>query len=371
MIRILQVVGTMDLGGAETFLMNIYRNIDRTKIQFDFLCHNRTESKYAEEIERMGGRMYCVQGIRHAGLSGYRKQLYRFFKEHPEYRVVHSHQDLLNGMILKNAKRAGVPHRYAHSHFAFELKTIRSKAIMLWAQMLLKNSITKAFACSILAGKSQFPKKWWEDFTFIPNAVDVEAFRFSEEGRRSVRDELGLENEIVLGHVGRFAEQKNHRFILPVFQKLLETIPDAHLLLIGGGALRPEMEELAKTLGIADRVHFLGSRRDMPACYSAMDLYFFPSNGEGLSVACVEAQSSGLPILTSTAVSSEVAFTELVSQMDLSKPKEQWVEKICSMLEQFPKEGRKGYADVVREKGFDILSLAERMQKIYWTDYHA
>lgn len=365
MIRVLHVVGTMDRGGAETLIMNIYRNIDRHKVQFDFLCHNRIEAKYTEEILTLGGRMFSVPGISHTGLLKYKRNLYKFFIEHPEYQIVHSHQNELSGFILREANRVGVQNRCAHAHVTFASKNLLTKLEWKFFQRYFKENVTKAFACSILAGESLYKGDMLEKFEFIPNVVDVEQLRFNPEKRLKVREELGLGDNLVFGHVGRFAQQKNHKFLLEIFKCVLDINPTVQLLLIGEGKLLDEIKNYSSLLGIDNQVIFAGSRKDVPACMSAMDLFLFPSLYEGLSVACVEAQAAGLPILTTTSVSSEVALTELVRQEDLSLSANQWAEIAIDMVTSRGYTPREVYANLIKEAGFDAKELAKKMEDLY------
>ncbi len=365
MERVLQVVGTMDLGGAETLIMNIYRNIDRSKVQFDFLCHNRVESKYAEEILSMGGRMYCVPGISHVGPIKYQKNLYKFFKAHPEYKTVHSHHDILSGMILRQAKRAGVKNRISHAHNTYTSGNIFKKIILSFFKMYFPSSVTTAYACADIAGRTLYKGKLKNNYKVIPNVIDTEKFRFSLAKGNTIKKELGLGNEIIIGHVGRFSEQKNHKFLVEIFEQILKKKENAHLLLIGEGLLKNEIEQYVNEMNIQNNVHFLGSRSDMPQYFSAMDLLLFPSLYEGLSVAMVEAQASGLPILTSDTVSSEVALTDLVKQLPLTDSVEKWADEALLHINRFSNTDRSIYCEKIKDAGFDVKKLASNLQETY------
>lgn len=365
MIRVLQVVGTMDLGGAETLIMNIYRNIDRSKVQFDFLCHNRIEAEYTDEIRALGGQMYCVPGISHVGPFRYQENLYRFFCGHPEYKTVHSHHDILSGMILYQAKRAGVPNRFSHAHNEYVSKKISEQILLAFFKPYFPKSVTHAFACAEIAGKTLYSGRLLKEYEIIPNVIETGNFRYSFVDKRSIWQELNIEEGPVIGHIGRFAEQKNHRFLIEIFEHILEKQKKARLVLIGQGKLQKEIETMVKERRIEEQVHFLGSRQDIPACLSAMDLFLFPSIREGLSVATIEAQASGVPVLTSDSVSSEVAVTDLVYQMSLREPAEEWAKKALELIGQSRLSGRRAYADAVKAAGFDAVDLAQKMQRFY------
>lgn len=365
MIRVLQVVGTMDLGGAETLIMNIYRNIDRDKIQFDFLCHNRIEAKYTEEILAMGGKMYCVPGITHVGPLKYQENLYKFFCEHSEYKIVHSHHDMLSGMILKQAKRAGITNRFSHAHSTYTSKSIFGYLQLEFFKMYFQNNVTKAFACAKTAANTLYSGKLLNDYTFIPNVINVEQFKFNQEARMEMRKMLGIKEEIVLGHVGRFSEPKNHKFLVEIFENILHIDKDAHLILIGEGGLKEQIESIAKNKSIEKNIHFVGSKRNVYDYLSAMDLFLFPSLYEGLSVATVEAQAAGVPVLTSDSVSIEVAITDLVHQKSLHDTAQDWANKALQIINDTKECNRLIYADKVKDAGFDVLRVAQKMQEMY------
>ncbi len=365
MIRVLQVVGTMDLGGAETLIMNLYRSMDREKIQFDFLCHNRIEAKYTDEIRQMGGKLYMVEGISHVGPIRYQKNLYKFFKEHPEYQTVHSHHDLLSGVILNQAKKAGVKNRYSHSHSTYDTKTLSGALQKRVFQSFFSRSVTHAFACGDAAGKALYRGRLKRSFEVLPNGISAQNFAYDSESRERFRRELQIEDQPVIGHVGRFVSQKNHVFLIQIFAEMVKRKENIHLALVGEGALQPQIKEQVQKLGLADRVHFLGSRRDIPDILCGMDLFLFPSLCEGLSVAMVEAQTAGVPILTSTSVSSEAALTDLVKQLPLQQSAEEWARIALEMIEAGKNADRSVYAAQIREAGFDIGATAQRLQEFY------
>lgn len=365
MIRILHVVGTMDLGGAETFIMNIYRNIDREKIQFDFLCHNRIEAKYTEEIKALGGRMYMVEGITHVGFLKYQHNLYNFFKTHPEYQIVHSHQNDLSGIILKQAAKAGVKVRITHSHTEYHYKKLENKLIFGIFKYYVNKYTTSAFACARPAGEMLYSGKLLKKFNVIYNGIDTEKFAFNEENRVRIRNQFDLGDGPVICHVGRFAKVKNHSFILDVFSEFLQIRNNAKLLLIGEGELLKQMKEKALSLGIENQVLFLGSRTDVNALMSASDIFLFPSIHEGLPVSVVEAQCSGLQVLTSDSISEDTVITDLMNKMSLLNSGEKWVQKLNELYDKSFKTDRKKYFDVVCKAGFDAKGIADWLVNVY------
>lgn len=371
MIRILQIVSTMDRGGAETFLMNVYRNIDRSSIQFDFLCHNRIEAAYTEEIRELGGKLFVVDGISHVGYSGYRRQLYTFFRQHPEYRVVHAHQNDLNGPILTQAMKANVPSRYSHSHAEYTGKGLAYHARIWYFKWLINRSATRAFACSKPAGEQLYMGVHQKTYQVVNNGINTDSFRFDPEIRQKIRVDLDLGNGPVVGHVGRFSTVKNHSFILECFRELLRLQPDAKLVLIGTGELEKAMKEKAADLEILDSTLFLGSRSDVNSLMQAMDLFIFPSISEGLPVSVVEAQASGLPVLTSDAISDDTVLTDLVQRLPLSEPPMIWAERIQQSIMSVHETERAAYADQIVLKGFDAKNVADSLCKQYLEDYYS
>ncbi len=368
-IRVIHVVSTMDFGGAETLIMNIYRNIDREKLQFDFLCHNRTEAMFSEEIYQLGGRMFSVAGPSHSGLFGYMKQLFVFFKTHPEYNTVPSHQNYLSGLILWMAKLAGIKNRYSHSHVSYSSVPLKRRIEFALFKIAFFGATTRRFACAEAAKESIYYSWLSKNVIILPNAIEVSKFAFDPEARKAKRMELGFsENDILIGHVGRFSPPKNHEFLIKIFSDIAVLDKSTKLVLVGEGGLRLHIQEEAEKLGLIDRVLFLGVRSDVDKLLQCFDLLLFPSRWEGLSVACVEAQAAGLPVLTSDTVSREVALTDLVHFMPLDRPVQEWAEKALELVATGSGTDRKQYAAQVAEKGFDIHKMAEFMQDIYLHD---
>lgn len=365
MIRILHVVGTMDLGGAETFIMNLYRTVDRNEIQFDFLCHNRIEAKYTDEILAMGGKMYMVEGISHVGFFKYQKDLYDFFKSHPEYQVVHSHQNDLNGIILKQAARAGVKMRISHSHTEYHYKTLQRKAMFTFFKWNVNRYTTDAFACSKPSGEMLYTGKLRQSFDVIYNGIDTNKFAFNQEKRRKINSELNLGDGPIVGHVGRFAPVKNHIFIIDVFNEFLKFYPNAKLVLVGTGDTLVQTKDKVKTLGIDNSVIFLGSRTDVDAILSAADIFLFPSLFEGLPVSVVEAQCSGLQVITSDTISEDTVITDLITHLPLSCSAKQWAEKLEELYSNSKSTNRHAYANIVNNAGFDAKHITQALIERY------
>lgn len=325
MIRILQCVNDMHRAGLETMLMNYYRNIDRSEIQFDFLTHRPYRSDYDDEIESLGGKVYYAPRLYPQNYIAYFKWMKKFFSEHPEYKIVHSHIDTMSFLPLLAAKRAKVPYRIAHSHntaidkdFKYILKQIFRVGINYVANRRL--------ACGEEAGKFLFGRN--QSFDIICNAVDASKFKYSKEIRDEKRKALGIANEYVIGHIGRFSYQKNHNFLIEIFNALLKIEPNARLLLVGVGEKESEIKKKVKDLFIEDKVDFLENRADVSELYQAMDVFVLPSFFEGIPVVGVEAQFSDLPCIFSNKTPVEVAFNKKCSFIGLDDSIDTWISEI-------------------------------------------
>ena len=325
MIRILHCVNQMNRAGLETMLMNTFRALDREQISFDFLTHRSEPGDYDEEIRALGGRIYRMPRLYPWNYPAYFRAMDGFFREHPEYTVVHSHIDAMSFLPLLAARRAGIPIRIAHSHstgidldYKYPLKQMY--------RLLLPTVATHRVACCDAAGAFLFGKQL---FQVIPNGIRADAFCFTPEGRQKLRREWNLEDKLVVGHVGRLSYAKNQEFLLRVFQKVLGKT-DSVLLLVGTGEREAFLKNLAKRLGVGDSVRFLGSRADVAALYSAMDVFVMPSRFEGLPLAAVEAQMAGLPCILSEGIPRQAAYSRGCTFLPLTAGAAVWSEAILA-----------------------------------------
>lgn len=353
MVRILHVVTYMGRGGIETMLMNYYRRIDRTQLQFDFLVHRDFRADYDDEIEALGGHIYRIPPMNPISAS-YRNALASFFRNH-NYRVVHCHLNYMSGVILAAAKKAGVPMRIAHAHTA-SMNPDWKQYVRQLCKYLIPSTATHLLACGTNAGKSVFRS---HPFRLISNAIDANVFSFSEIVRQKVRAELGLGESFTVMHVGRFGKEKNHTFLLDAFARVLKDEPDAKLLLVGDGPLRSQMEEKAATLP-AGSVRFLGIRKDVPQLLQAADVFVFPSLFEGLPVTMIEAQATGLPCIMSDTITDECIVTDLVTRLPITDPNA-WAEEILKKRDAV----RTNRLTEIQAAGYDITSAAEKLQRFY------
>ena len=269
-------------GGVESVVMNYYRNIDRDKIQFHFLCDEDSTDIPYEEIEKLGGKVIVVPPYQK--LFKYQKELYKIFKEN-NYKIVHSHINALSVFPLRVAKKAGVPIRIAHSHSTSNKKEWKKNIVKNILRPFSKLYANNFFACTKHAGEWLFGKKIIErkELNVINNAIDLKKFEFNEKIREDLRKELGIkEDTIVIGHIGRFMKQKNHEFLIEVFNELYKKNQNTVLILIGQGPLLNEIKQKARNLDIENKIKFIGQVTDVERYYNIMDVFVFPSIYEGL-----------------------------------------------------------------------------------------
>ncbi len=367
-VRVLQVLGGTGLGGAESRVMDSYRHLDRSRIQFDFCVHSQEEGFFDKEIESLGGHVYRVPRFRVVNWLAYRKAWKEFFRvhstqAHPDYVAVHGHMTSTASIYLPIAKAAGVPLTIAHARSAGVDPGL--KGIM--TRFLRRNLGKKAdvcLTCSRLAGEAVFGEKMVEAgrVTTVPNAIDAEEFAFSEKKRKQKRAELGIgPQEFVIGHVGRFGHMKNHAFLLDVFAEIHRKVPDSRLLLVGEGGLMDSVREKAASFGLSDRVIFTGNQAQVADFYMAMDFFVFPSIFEGLPGSVIEAQAAGLRCLVSDSVTDEVLITPLAQARSLSEGAAVWAQAV---LERRDYE-RKQMAQAIKDAGFDVSDQVKFLEKLY------
>ncbi len=363
-IRVLHCVTIMNRNGLENRLMDIYRNIDRSVIQFDFMT-NRTEAgEFDEEIGQLGGRVYHMSRIAPKTFYQYLGELRTFFREHPEYKIVHSHLNTLSTWPLMMAKKAGVPVRIAHSRNASMDRNFKM-VYKAFSRLFINGQATDRFACSQSAGVWLFGKKQVKNRNFhvIPNAIQLDRFRYSEEKRQQMRTELGIgDTELAVVCVARFSPQKNHTYLLRVFREIQNRRPESKLYLVGQGELEQDIRNQIAELGLQEHVRFLGSCSDVGAVLTAMDAFLFPSFYEGFGTVIIEAQCSNLPMLASDSIPSETKLCDSVEFASIREDPDLWAEKILALIE---KTERKDNSTLIRENGYDIRQSYTWMQQFY------
>lgn len=321
MIRVLHIVGIMDLAGQETFIMNLYRNIDRKKVQFDFVVHSDKRGYYDDEIEKLGGRIYRITPIS-KNIFKHMKELKQVVKEN-KYNIVHRHTASSIVFIdLLVAKKCGVKYRIVHSHNTSSGKGIINKIF----RTFLNYYSNYKFACSQDAGLWLYGKN--RKFEIIKNGIDIEKFKFSKIIRDKIRKEYNIQDKFVVGNVARFNEQKNHIFLLEVFNEIQKKNENAILLLVGEGEKEIEIRKKIQELKIEKKVIILGVKNNINEILQAMDVFLFPSIFEGLPVALIEAQASGINIFASDTITKDVDVTETINYLNLNLSFKTWADII-------------------------------------------
>lgn len=361
-IRILHIVQKMEAGGTQAFLMNLYRKIDRNKIQFDFLVEYEEKEFYDDEIVSLGGKIYYTNFRKTLNVIKFKKTLSNILKEHPEYKIVHIHATAIGKICTDTAKKCGVKTIIAHTHNNSAVKDWKYYPKIL-LRKLYTYGPTDFFACSEDAGKYTFKNK---KFTVIYNAIDINKFLFKEEIREDFRKELNIEDKFVIGNIGRLHEQKKQSFLIDIFYEIQKKKDNAILLIVGKGPLENKLKEKVSNLGINNKVYFLGNRKDVERIYQGMDVFVLPSLFEGLGIVAIEAQVSGLPVIASTGVAKEANITDNIQNIDLSESIDVWVEAICKTKV----KNRKNIENIVRKSRFNIENNAKFLQEFYLKKYY-
>ena len=360
-IRIAQVVGNMCGGGVETFLMNYYKNIDRSKIQFDFIIDEDSTYVPRKEIESLAGKIIELPTYKH--IFKYIKELTKIFKEN-KYKIVHANLNTLNILPLFCAKIAKVPIRISHAHSTTNKKEWKrnfTKIILKYFSRIFANEY---FCCTEMAGRWQFGDKYFEEgkIKIIKDAIDTNKFTYNLETRKKVRKKLNIEDKFVIGHIGRFVEQTNHKQLIEIFNEYCKEHKNSVLVLIGDGPLKKKIIKQVNNLNLQNSVLFLGQREDVNELYQAMDLFLFPSLYEGLGMVLVEAQCSGLHCIASTNVPIDAKLTENFSIVSLADNINTWIQEIDKLKE---KNSRGEYASYIEKAGYEIKNENEKLLNLY------
>lgn len=362
MIRIIHLVSSLSKGsGVMSVIMNYYRNIERNNIQFDFCYFVERDNTYEEEIINLGGKTYYFSK---PGFNNkFKKELSIIFKNNiNRYNAIHIHEVFLTAIIAPIAKKQGIKNIITHAHNTMYsdklLSSIRNRLLCL----PLKKHANYYFACSRAAGEFLYGKKHIDSKVIvINNAIECEKYKFNNKIRNEIREKFNLENNFVIGHVGRFNEQKNHTLLIKIFKSVKQQVNNAKLILVGDGPLFSKIKEEVKELDLENDVVFLGKRNNISDLLSSMDVFLLPSLFEGLPVVGVEAQASGLPIVLSTAITKEIGLLNY-KYIDLKKTPEYWAKETLSIKQDNSRN--QAYLEV-KEKGFDIKQEAKKLEKIY------
>lgn len=364
-IRVLNLFTIMNRGGAETMVMNYYRNIDRSKVQFDFLVHRQEKGVYEEEIEKLGGKVYRMPPIYPQNFYEYKRKIREFLKSHPEYKIIHSHMSELGYFVFKEAKRQGIPTIICHAHnnpCGWDAKMI----FRAYFKYMMRPYITHMFICGEKSGNWLFGKKNRSKFIQLNNAIDSEKFIYNKKICAEVKEELGITDEFVIGHIGRFNEQKNHIRLIEIFNEICKINSNSKLVLVGAGVLESKIKEKVASLNLDDKVLFLGGRSDVYKIMQAFDIFLFPSLFEGLPVSMIEAQAAGLQCFISASIPKQCIITNNVISFDLSLPNYKIANLIINRHKNYSKSNT--YQNIV-DAGFDIKSNVKQLEEFYLNEY--
>ena len=365
MMRVLQVIGVMDRGGAETMVMNLYRAMDRSNIQFDFLVHEQREGDYDAEIRELGGRFFHLPRFTGLNEHVYRKQCRELFTAHREWTVVHGHIGSCAPIYLSEAKRAG---RYAiaHSHAQNYEPGLKGMVFNLIAHPV-RRIADYYFGCSREAGLDRFGKGVVEgdSFSVLANGIDAQRYMCDSLSHELAKEEMGLVGRPVVCHIGRLIPVKNHEFLFDVFEIVRRHYPQAVLVLAGRGELEHSLRQSVANRGLDDAVHFLGVVDNVPAVLRAADVFLFPSIKEGLGLAAIEAQASGLPVLMSEGVPASALMGGNAQRIALEAGAEKWAQACLQQLDIALKSERHDEVELVRSHGFDITQTSVWLADFY------
>lgn len=364
-VKILHVLGNLNRGGAETLIMNWYRNIDRERFQFDFVIHTNEKCSYTEEILKMGGKIYSFPSYNGKNHFYYYRCWEKFFLEHPEYKIIHGHVRSTASIYLQIAKKFNRT-TISHSHSTNSGFGIIG-VIKYFLQYPIRYVADYKWACSLEAGKYLFGKNIIKDknFKVIKNAIDIKKFNYNENMRKSIREKLKLSNEFVIGHIGRFCQEKNHKFILEVFEKYRKFNPNSRLVLIGKGPLLNEIKKMAFQKRIEKNIIFMGEQDYVENLIQGMDVLLFPSIHEGLGIVTIEAQATGLRVLASNNIPKEVRITNLLEFFSINKKNDSdlWRDRLIEITKN--KDKRKTQKLAIEKSGYSIKEEIKKLEKEY------
>lgn len=362
-IRVLHIITKLSFGGVQSVIMNYYRNIDRSKIQFDFVVQDKEKHFFDNEITKLGGKIYILSPM-HTKKKQFENELFTLLKEHPEYKIIHVHQNFLNIIPLSVAKKANIPVRISHSHSNYPASSLFKKIQRSIFRLLIGRYATDYFACSKISAEWLYGEKKarGKKCKIIYNAIDVSKFIFNSDTRNKIRKELQLDEDTVLLHVGMFTDAKNHEYLLEIFKNYKILNPFSKLLLIGDGEKKEDLIKIAKEYNVLDSVVFLGKINDVEKYLMAADHFIFPSKYEGLGMSLIEAQISGLKCWSSDVLPKEVDLFDEVSFLSINTPAEVWAK---SIFDHQPKRYLKSFVSICNS-GYEIKMQAERLTYFYF-----
>lgn len=358
-IRIAQIIGKMNAGGVESVIYNYYKNLDHSKFQFDFYVDADSNCEFPQELINMGARCYVIPPYQK--LPQYMSALVKKFRDN-RYQIVHINLNTLSVFALCAAWIVKVPVRINHNHSTAGKGEIKKNVLKYALRPFAKIFATHYCACSVYAGEWLFGKKAMKKgkVQVFHNAIDVGKFAFNPDVRQEVRKELHIEDKTVIGHVGRFCYQKNHEFLIDIFNQVYQRDDNAVLVLVGIGELTDIIKNKVHRLGLDGKVMFLGERKDVHRIYQGMDVFVLPSHYEGLGVVAIEAQAAGLPVFVSEQVPREVIISDNIYFLHQGDPGE-WEE--CILLHQSARNNL--LYENIRKKGYDIKAETKKLERYY------
>lgn len=360
MIRVLHFIPAYDIGGVESLIMSLYRNVDKSRVQFDFLVETQEWLEEFNEIVAYGGRVYQLKLLNKKKPLQYIKQIKNFFSQNAQdYSVLHCHNVERSLIVLYYARKYNINCRIFHAH-TDSFEGINYERIVKMIVRLDINLSTHFFASSQATGDFQF-KKDNKPYIVLKNAIDTKKFTFFPEKRDKMRLLMGFKNSFVIGHTGRFTYAKNHWKIIDVFVEIYQRLPSARLLLVGDGPTRQEIEKKVQTLGLSDVVVFMGNKKNISDILQCMDVFLLPSFFEGFCISLLEAQSVGLPCIASNIIPTEVQITELITKLDLNDNDKKWADAILS----YQDYNRKSHHEIIVAKGYDANENANWLMNFY------
>lgn len=366
-IRILHWGLTEGCGGIEAFIMDLYRHIDRKKVQFDFLeNHSMKKFIYENEINQMGGRVFRVLYSQREDYKKSKNCLIDFLKKHPEIVGIHVHANFLYAKLLKDAKKAGLPIRILHSHNSGvnRKESLKEKFRSIFVRRQISRYPSVFFTCSDLAANFMFPNK---EYKWIKNGINTEKYDYNLETRIRIRNYLGIGDETLIGFVGNLRMQKNPYYLIDIFEQFHKKNTTSKLLVIGSGVLEEDIKKYVLSKKLDDAVLFTGLVSNVHEMYQAMDAFLLPSLYEGLPVVLVEAQTSGLPCFAADSITKQICVTENIRYISINEEPSQWAEIIFNTLSNYKRESNRKQ---IIDAGFDMKDVAFEVQNYYLSHYN-
>ena len=357
-IRVLHLVRYLEQGGIQNLLMNLYRHIDRNEVQFDFLVCG--EGTFDDEVKELGGNIYKIGYITDLGKSKYEDALVKFFRQHSEYKIIHSHLNEVSGAVMEAAKKANVPVRIAHAHNTGNNNNIIQKIYKIYLKRKISKNATDLFACSEEAAKWLYGREYNKS-VILNNAIDINRFDFSRTDRNEVRKKYNIADDCVLiGNVGRLLEEKNQLYLLEIFKYYHDKNPNSKLMLIGEGKYEKNIKIKIEELRLGKFVLIIKPTKEIEKYYSSFDYFIFPSKREGLGMVLIEAQVSGLKCFASDKVIPKTTkITKNIDFIDLKKGPQEWA-KLIPTSNEYNRE-----KVIIKDDNYDIRRITEEIQKFY------